>query len=312
MISSPDKALIKSIDKNKKEQLLKLATNASVVVALILVVIKAIAWAKTGSVAMLGSLLDSVLDAAAAFINMYFIRSAMQPADAEHRFGHGKAEPIGGMFQAMIIGGSAVFLMAESVRRLINPEFPVNTELGISIMLVSSAMVAVLVLIQRYVVKRTGSVIVAGDALHGFGDIAINLGVILALVLSGLLNSPLIDPVIAIVLACVLIRGAWSIGKNAIEQLMDTEFSEEEREHIRTLAKQHARVNDIHDLRTRRAGLSAFIQFHLEMDGEMNLNQAHAIADEIEQLIQQEFPNTEVLIHQDPQGIEEVDPFLRS
>ncbi len=312
MATAENKDYLKNTSKKRQERLLKLAATASVLVAITLVVIKSLAWAKTGSVAMLGSLLDSVLDTVAAFINMYFIRTAMRPADSEHRFGHGKAEPIGGMFQAMIIGGSAMFLIAESVRRLINPEFPVNSDLGISIMLVSSVMVAGLVLVQRYVVKRTGSIVVAADALHGFGDIAINLGVILALVLSAQLNSPLIDPIIAILLAGILIRGAWSIGKSAIEQLMDTEFSAQERANIRHIARQHPRVNDIHDLRTRRAGISAFIQFHLEMDGNMNLKDAHAIADEIEQCVLVEFPNAEVLIHQDPLGIEDVDSFLRS
>ncbi|ARN74733.1 cation diffusion facilitator family transporter [Oceanicoccus sagamiensis] len=311
MVTGADKQLIRNTDKNKKEKLLKLATNASVIVAIILVIIKSIAWAKTGSVAMLASLLDSMLDTAAALINWYFIRSALRPADREHRFGHGKAEPIGGIFQAMLIGGSALFLIAESVRRLITPQFPENSDWGIAIMLLSSAIVAVLVVIQRYVVKRTGSVIVAGDALHGFGDIAINLGVILALLLSTQLNSALIDPIIAIVLACVLIFGAWRLGKVAIAQLMDTEFSPQQRQQIRAIAKQHPQVNDIHDLRTRRAGISEFIQFHLEMDGEINLKQAHAIADTIEQNILQQFPNSEVLIHQDPFGVEEVDPFLR-
>jgi len=113
-------------EKNRKgkARLMRIATAASVFVAVTLVIIKGIAWLKTGSVAMMGSLLDSLLDAGAAGLNLYFVRRALRPADERHRFGHGKAEPIGGMLQAMIIGGSAVFLIAESLRRFVNPENP--------------------------------------------------------------------------------------------------------------------------------------------------------------------------------------------
>ncbi|MEE8059451.1 MAG: cation diffusion facilitator family transporter [Pseudomonadales bacterium] len=312
MVKQPTNQPINEADKLRRERLLKFATNASVLVATLLVIIKSIAWFQTGSVAMMGSLLDSILDAAAAIINLIFIRSALRPADTEHRFGHGKAEPIGGMFQAMIIGGSAVFLIAESVRRIIEPEMPTNSSLGISIMLISSVLVATLVFFQRYVVKQTGSMIVSADALHGFGDILINLGVIVALFISTQFDAPLADPVIGILLAGILLKGSWNIGNSAMQQLMDTEFSQQEREHIRTIARQHSRVRDIHDLRTRHAGFSSFIQLHLEMDGNMNLTTAHQIADEVEQSIKNEFTNAEVLIHQDPQGTEDIDSFLRS
>jgi ferrous-iron efflux pump FieF len=292
--------------------LLTLATTASVLVALSLTAIKGVAWYHTGSIAMLGSLLDSILDTAASILNLLFVRHALQPADGRHRFGHGKAEPLGGIFQAMIIGASALFLSVESGRRLMEPVMPTNTELGITIMLISSVVVAVLVVLQRYVVKQTESLVVEADALHGFGDIVINLGVILALVLSTQFNAPYIDPVIGFILAGILLRGAWHIGQRAMQQLMDEEFSDEEREKIRTIIQQHPHANDIHDLRTRRAGLSSFIQLHLELDGNMKLEQAHIIADEVEALILEEFPNAEVLIHQDPHGKERVTSFMRS
>jgi ferrous-iron efflux pump FieF len=302
----------RTLDRTAKERLLKIATGASALVAITLVIIKGIAWLKTGSVAMMGSLLDSVLDAGAAGLNLYFVRRALRPADERYRFGHGKAEPIGGMFQAMIIGGSAVFLIAESVRRFINPEMPSNSELGIVIMLVSSALVGGLVLLQRYVVKRTDSLVVSGDALHGFGDIMINLGVIVALFVSTRFDAPYVDPVVGILLAGILLNGSRSIALSAIEQLMDVEFSTDERQKIRDIALGHPAVTDLHDLRTRRAGLTSFIQLHIELDGTMNLVQAHEIADEVELSIRSEFPDSEVLIHQDPHGEETVTQFLRA
>lgn len=301
-----------TLSRPEKERLLKIATGASVLVAASLVLIKGVAWFETSSVAMLGSLLDSVLDAAAAVLNLIFVRRALRPADQRFRFGHGKAEPIGGMFQAMIIGGSALFLIAESIRRFIEPQMPDNSQLGIVIMVIASIIVGGLVMLQRYVVKHTDSLVVSADALHGFGDIIINLGVIVALIVSTRFNAPYFDPIIGILLAGILLRGAWEIATGSIRQLMDAEFSDQDREKIREIAIQHPAINDIHDLRTRRAGLSSFIQLHIELDGELNLKQAHEIADEVELSIRREFPEAEVLIHQDPHGIETVSQFLRA
>jgi ferrous-iron efflux pump FieF len=302
---------MKDLSKTKKERLLKIATSASVVVATLLVLIKGVAWVKTGSVAMMGSLLDSILDAAAAGLNMYFVRRALKPADERHRFGHGKAEPLGGVFQAMIIGGSAIFLSAESIRRFFEPEMPTNSELGIIIMVISSVIVSGLVLLQRYVVKRTDSLVIAGDALHGFGDIMINIGVIIALFVSTRFDAPFIDPVIGILLSGILFRGSYEIGRNSMRQLMDAEFTPEERQKIRDIALGNPNVSDLHDLRTRRAGLTSFIQLHVELDGSMNLHEAHEIADAVEADIRKAFPDSEVLIHQDPQGMENISKFLR-
>jgi ferrous-iron efflux pump FieF len=261
---------------------------------------------------MLGSLLDSILDTAASTINLLFVRYALQPADGRHRFGHGKAEPLGGLFQAMIIGASAIFLAFESSRRLMDPVMPTHTGLGVTIMLISSVVIAALVLFQRHVVKQTDSMVVEADALHGFGDIVINLGVIFALVVSTRFDAPYIDAIVGIVLSGVLLRGAWHICQRAMRHLMDEEFSEQDRHKIQDIIASHPRANAIHDLRTRRAGLSSFIQLHLELDGDMKLSQAHIIADEVEALILQEFPDAEVLIHQDPQGEEPVPSFLRT
>jgi len=302
----------KPLDRKAKERLMKIATGASVLVATVLVIIKGIAWYKTGSVAMMGSLLDSILDAGAAGLNLYFVRRALRPADERHRFGHGKAEPIGGLFQAMIIGGSAFFLIAESGRRFLEPAMPSNSELGIAIMLVSSAIVAGLVLLQRYVVKRTDSLVVSGDALHGLADIMINVGVIIALFISTRFNAPFVDPIVGILLAGILLRGSWQIATSAIRQLMDAEFLPHERQQIREIALGHPSVNDLHDLRTRRAGLVSFIQLHIELDGTMNLVEAHEIADAVELSIRRAFPDSEVLIHQDPHGAETVTQFLRA
>ncbi len=302
----------RSADTQAEQRLMRRAGMASLAVAVLLFSIKTLAWLMTDSVALLGSLLDSLLDCIASLINLLFLYTALRPVDHAHRFGHGKAEPLGGIFQAVLIAGSALFLMVEAVRRLIEPSLPDNSLLGIGIMTLSCVIVGLLVMYQRMAVRRTGSLIVAGDALHGLGDIGINLGVIVALALSTGFQAPIIDPLIALVLAGLLLRGAWHIGRRAVNQLMDTEFSQRERERIRELTLAHPRVTDMHDLRTRRAGLDAFIQLHIEMDGQLSLETAHRIADEVEASIRAAFPEAEVLIHQDPQGREHVDTFLRS
>lgn len=297
---------------DSNQNLLRLAGIASVAVAIFLLIVKSGAWFYTGSVSMLGSLLDSLLDCAASTINLIFLHNAMRPVDREHRFGHGKLEPLGGIIQAMLIGGSAVFLISEAVRRILEPKLPEDTTLGIGIMILSCLVVGLLVVFQRYTIRRTGSLIVSGDALHGFGDITINLGVIAALFFGNYFHSPFVDPVVAIALAFILIYGAWSIGAQSIHQLMDREFSEQERTHIRDIALEHPLVSNIHDLRTRRAGFDAFIQMHIEIPGELDLTSAHKIADEVEAAIKRAFPDAEVFIHQDPKGMERIDAFLRT
>lgn len=309
MSNSPNSTAAQEID---KQRLVKLAGIASVAVAVFLFALKTIAWLHTGSVAMLGSLLDSLLDCAASTINLLFLNKAMRPVDHDHRFGHGKAEPLGGILQAILIAASALFLISEAVRRFIHPEMPTDTTLGIAIMAVSCLVVGMLIAFQRYAIKHTGSLIVSGDALHGLGDLVINLGVIAALVLGNLFKTPLIDPLVAIGLSIILIRGAWLIGSESINQLMDREFSEDERSSIRDIAVSHPLVANIHDLRTRRAGFDAFIQLHIEMPGDIDLTRAHQVADEVEAAIKAAFPDAEVFIHQDPKGLEPVNAFLRS
>lgn len=309
MSNSPGTTATQEID---KQRLVKLAGIASVAAAIFLLAIKSVAWYHTGSVAMLGSLLDSLLDCAASTINLIFIQNAMRPVDREHRFGHGKAEPLGGILQAILIAASALFLISEAIRRFIHPEMPMDTTLGITVMIVSCIVVGALIAFQHHAIKHTGSLIVSGDAVHGLGDLVINLGVIASLVLGGVFATPLIDPLVAIGLSFVLVRGAWLIGSEAVNQLMDREFSEEERSSIRDIAVSHPLVASIHDLRTRRAGLDAFIQLHIEMPGDIELTHAHQVADEVEAAIKAAFPGAEVFIHQDPKGVERVNAFLRS
>ena len=289
-------------------RLMRLATTASVAVALILIVVKMAAVLLTGSISILSSLIDSLMDVLASAINLFAVHHALQPADAEHRFGHGKAEPLAGLGQAAFIAGSAVLLTIEAVRRLFEPHTVVEVQIGIAVMLFSVVLTVLLVAFQRYVVRRTNSTVISADALHYEGDVLINGSVIISLGLSHWLDWQAADPIFAILIAGYLVRGAWSIAQKSLDVLMDREFPDEERAQIMEIAMSHPEVSGLHDLRTRRAGLQQFIQIHLEMDGSKRLMEAHEISDEVEAWICEAYPGAEVIIHQDPHGLEENHP----
>ena len=288
---------------NANGRLMRLASYVAVSVALVLIAAKLGAWLLTGSVALLSSLIDSVLDAFASIVALVAIRQALTPADKEHRFGHGKAEPIAALGQAAFIVGSALFLSVEAVRRLWAPQPVTQQEIGIAVMVFSILVTLALVAFQAHVIRRTGSLIVSADSLHYKGDLLINLSIIASLVLTGWFDFPLADPVFALGIAAYLLWNAKGIGGEALDMLMDRELPDEERQTILALARAHSGVLGVHDLRTRAAGPIRFIQMHLELDGDTRLAEAHEIADAVEAQIEAAFPGADVIVHQDPHGI---------
>ena len=287
-------------------RLMKRATYASVSVAAFMILLKLVAWIATDSVSMLSSLLDSLLDAAASILNLLAVRQAVTPADREHRFGHGKAEPLAGLGQAAFIGGSAMFLFIEAAHHLAQPVPTGNTMLGVAIMVVAIGVTLALVLYQRHVVQLTGSLVISADELHYRSDVILNGSVILSLVISGIAGWPYADPLFGIAIGLWIIYGAWQVARKAVGQLMDHELPDAERARIRAIALSHSEVTAVHDLRTRTSGPTAFIQVHIEMDGRMSLAEAHRVSDEVEAQLLAAFPRSEVIIHQDPAGVEEV------
>ena len=286
-------------------RLKRVAAIAAVAVAAVLICAKAVAYFATGSVSLLSTLVDSLLDLAASIMNLIAIRHAAQPADREHRFGHGKAEPLAGLGQSTFIAGSAVFLLVQAGERLVQRQPISNEAIGIGVMVLSIVLTLGLVLFQRRVIRKTGSLAIGADALHYRSDLLVNLGVIGALLLSTQLGWRLADPLFAIGVAIYILYSAWQIFSGSFHLLMDRELPEADRAKIRTIASAHPSVFSIHDLRTRSSGTQAFIQFHLELDGNLTLIDAHAIADAVMRDVERAFPNAEVLIHEDPYGIPE-------
>ena len=284
------------------------ATNLAVAAAALMIVSKLGAWLATDSVSLLSSLADSVMDVLASLINLYAVRQALQPPDREHRFGHGKAEPLAGLGQALFISASAIFLIVEAVGRILEPEPIARAPVGIGVMVFAIIVTTALVTYQRRVVRLTGSTAIRADALHYASDILMNIGVIAALALAMTVGWGLADPIIALVIAAVIIHAAVRVARSAIQQLMDREFPEQDRERIRQIVLEHPDVRNCHDLRTRRSGIDSFIQVHVEMDSSLTLLRAHEISDDVEARIRKVFPHAEVLIHADPEGIEEPMP----
>ena len=280
--------------------LMRNATYASITVAFTLVGIKFIAYLLTDSVALLSSLVASALDSLASVINFIAIRHALEPADKEHRFGHGKAEPLAGLGQAAFIMGSAIFLIIEGINRLLTPHEVQQTTIGILVMLVSLGITLALVCYQKYVIRQTGSVAIKADSLHYFSDIAVNIGVIAALLLSTYFGWLLADPVFALLISVYIIHSAWQIVKQSLDQLMDRELSDDDRRKIKQIVEDQPGIMGQHDLRTRASGKDVFIQTHLELDGSMSLHDAHQIAEEVERKIRAVFPTADIIIHQDP------------
>jgi ferrous-iron efflux pump FieF len=285
--------------------LMRRATYASILVAGVMVLVKLVAWLLTDSVSLLSSLLDSLLDAAASLVNLVAIHQALTPADREHRFGHGKAEPLASLGQSAFITGSAVLLLIQGLQHLLTPVPVTNTGIGIAVMIFAIIVTFALVSYQQNVIKRTGSLVVSSDELHYRSDLILNGAVIVSLVITTVLGWPYVDPLFGIVIGGWIIYGAWQVARKAIVQLMDHELPDDARARIRQIALAHPQVRAVHDLRTRAAGPDAFVQIHLEMDGDLTLKDAHRVSDAVEAEILAAFPQAEVMIHQDPEGVEE-------
>ncbi|MDF2782569.1 MAG: fieF [Geminicoccaceae bacterium] len=280
-----------------------LAALASIAVALTLIAAKLGAWLITDSIVILTALVDSGIDLLASLVTLISVRQAAQPADRAHRYGHGKAEALGAFAQAGFVGGSALILASEATQRLISPQAISQGRLGIAVMLLAIALTAGLVLFQRAVVRRTGSVAIRADSLHYRADLLMNLAVIGSLLLTEALGSTLVDPLVALVIVAWLLYGAVQVARHALDMLMDRELPSERRAHIRALALGHPAAQGLHDLRTRRAGADVFIELHLELDGGLSLDRAHDITHEVEARIRESFPDADIIVHQEPAGL---------
>lgn len=287
------------LDPAERQRLLTLATYASVGVALLLIVMKSSVWLMSGSVSVLASLIDSLMDAGASIINLLAVRVALKPADRGHRFGHGKAEALAGLAQSAFITGSAVLVLLQGIKRLMEPQPLEAAWLGVAVMLFSIAATVGLLLLQRHVIERTHSTAIRADALHYRSDLLMNTSIILALILA-YYGVPLADALFGIGIAIYIGYGAVTIGLAAMQTLMDHELPDEIRSEALRLAREVPGVLGVHDLRTRESGQHWFMQVHVELPGGLTLNEAHELGENVRKAIQTTYPQAEILVHKDP------------
>lgn len=286
----------------ERSRLTARAALASTAMALTLISMKTWAAIHTSSMAMLGSLADSGLDLVASLIVLLAVRIAAQPADHEHRFGHGKAEALAALMQVVLISLSAIFIAFRSVERLLSGAQTTDAELGIVVSLVAMGLTAVLIAYQRHVVRRTGSLAIGTDRLHYSSDLLLNGSVIGALALDQFAGLRGADAVFGLLIALWLLWGAWSASSHALHQLMDREWPDELRERFLAATKEYPELAGLHDLRTRSSGTHYFAQFHVWVPADWTVKEAHDRLDRVEEELQQRFPDTEILIHIDPEG----------
>jgi ferrous-iron efflux pump FieF len=279
------------------------AAYASISVAATLIALKAWAAWSTGSTAMLGSLADTALDLVASLVTLAGVWVAAQPADAKHRFGHGKAEALAAMVQVTLIAISALALAARAVEHYLAGGRTEAAGEGIAVSVAAMAMTLALLVWQRHVIRRTRSLAIATDHLHYQSDLLLNLAVIAALALDQYAGLAGADPLFGLAIAGWLGWGAWRASQRAIDQLMDKEWPQDMKDRFIAVASRHPELRGMHDMRTRTSGNRDFVQFHVWVDPEMTVRAAHRVMDEIERRLRVEFPGVEIIIHPDPEGL---------
>ncbi|WP_394171980.1 cation diffusion facilitator family transporter [Thalassotalea litorea] len=280
-------------------KLVTLATSVAVLVVVLMLLTKLVVWHYSPSASLLGSALDSLFDLVASVTNLLIVRWSLRPADKEHRFGHGKAENMAALLQAFIISISATVLIVHGWHRMLNPVVIEHTFWGIMVSVIAIVLTLALVRFQYYVISHTGSLAIKADQLHYKSDLMLNLAVIVALILYQF-DWQFADGMLAILIGVYLIYGALHLSYMSVQQLLDHQLPDEELQRIEQIICAPEEVVGFHQLKTRRAGQHRFIQFHLELDQELSLVDAHRISDHVQYALEAEFVDCQVIIHQDP------------
>lgn len=292
----------------ERAAVLRRVSAAAVGIACLLIAVKALAFWRTDSTAVLGALLDSCMDAIASLVNFFALRHATTPADHDHRFGHGKAEPLAGLAQSLFIGGSAIALFWRAASTIGVDHNVSGHNLGMASMVIALFATGVLVLLQRRAIRLTQSKAIEADLMHYAGDLGLHLGVMVALLLDRFFALRSADAAFGFGIAVWMGFGSWRIARSCLAELMDEELPAQEREKILSIARNHPETDGAHALRTRRSGGMTFIQLHLELGPQVMLIDAHRIGLEVETSLKAAIVNADVLIHFDPEPDDHEEP----
>ena len=279
------------------------AVTLSIATAFFLTLFKLSVGFFTHSLSLFASAIDSLMDVLVSTVNFIAIKEADKPADKEHLYGHGKIESLAGLFQSLIISASGIFLVIESIRRLISPAKLEHIPLAIGVMVVSMGLTFFLVLKLKQVLKETDSIIVGTEALHFMVDFLTNGGVILALILVRVTGSGISDLIVALGIACYILFQSFGILKKSVDELLDKALPQEDQKEIERIILNHdPRIVGFHNLRTRKIGHQIFIDFHFEIRDEENFSRAHELTESSLKQICGRFPGADVTVHFDPEG----------
>jgi ferrous-iron efflux pump FieF len=295
---------VKRLSPEAEEAAKNSVARLSILAASFLVAVKLVTGYITGSISVWASLLDSTMDIFASVINFYAVRAAARPADEDHKYGHGKAESLAGLFQSIVIAASGTFLVYESIRRIINPNQTASEWIGIIAMLIAVLVSIALVVRLRRVARETESPALTADAMHYVTDIYSNLSALLALVIVELTPFQMADPIISLAIAFYILWSAVSVGRESVDALMDRRLPLKVDAQIKEVVDRYLNqgVLGFHDLRTRRSGSQKFIDLHLEVERNMRLEEAHDVTVRVLRAIEAEIPRARVHIHTDPAG----------
>lgn len=284
----------------EKNRLKRWSVAASISVAIILITIKLFAWYLTDSISMLSSLTDSFLDFGASLINMIAIYHAAQPADEEHRFGHGKIEALAALLQSVIVIGSSCFLIKESIERFFSPQPLQHTLVGLWVMVASIVLLLGLVGFQKYVIRRTNSLTIIADSTHYKGDLLLNIGVLISIGSYHLFGWSSVDAIFGAIISTYIIYAAYDISKSAFNILLDREISVEDRAQILEIIESHSKVKGCRDLRTRSSGAGEFIYASILLPSTMSIQESSKVIKQVEESILKVYPDSEILLHSVP------------
>ena len=283
----------------------QVAALAAVMISILLIGIKAVAWHSSRSITLLSSLTDSVIDSMASLVNLIAIYHSLKPADREYRFGYGKIEALAALGQSIFIFGSALFILKEATDRFWAPVDIQHMDMVLLSTLPSIALTLILIAIQRKAITETNSLAIRADHTHYQSDLFMNVGILVVLGVGNYFHVPLLDPLFGAAIAFYIMIAAWKILKDSLKVLMDQELPLNQRQAIIEIMLEHPKVSGYHLLRTRTSGAGEFIQAHLEMDGSLSLIEAHDIAHEVEHNIRKAYPRADIILHQDPSHLDE-------
>jgi cation diffusion facilitator family transporter len=277
------------------------AARFSIGTAASLAILKLSTGLATGSLAVISSAIDSLLDILMSGVNYLGIRQAEQPADTSHPFGHGKFETMATLIQSLLIALSGGWIIFESVRRLLRGAVLARLGEGMAVLLLSAAVSWVLARFLRRVARETDSSALQADSLHFAMDVYTNLALVVGLGAITFFDLPWLDPVLSLLVALYILYEAIQLVRHSLRDVLDEQLPETIRKEVEQLIRaHHEHLLDFHNLRTRRAGSQKIMDFHLTVCKHLSVEEAHSIADHLEKRIQQEIPGADVTIHIEP------------